>query len=241
MVTAARFPHQFQISGDLPPFGFGADAPVPMGGGVSAVVDIAAPQKPIVLAVGHDQLPKSFRFFHGSPHHLIPLHAVAIVGKSRHVRGHGIHIRKDLSLFSDGDGAVGYHLYDGIPADDVQLCLQVRQIVGTGVQIRHGAYGGVPAPRRGTAAARNGFLIGKTRLAQVHMHIGEAGKYGISVAGDLLCQGSIGGAGEKDTITNGNGLFPDLPVSIHIGIGELIAHTNSFYKQKVALRQGAQQ
>ena len=42
MIAAARFPHQIQISGDLPPLGFGANAPVPMGGGVSTVVDIAA-------------------------------------------------------------------------------------------------------------------------------------------------------------------------------------------------------
>ena len=178
--------------------------------------------------MGHDQLPKGLRPPHGGAHHLVPLHPVAVVGKGNHIGSHGLHVRQGLPLLPHGDGAVGHHLNDGIPADDIQLCLQMGQIVGAGVQIGHGAHGGIPAPGRGPAAAGYGFLIRKTRLAEVHVHICETGKYGISVTGDLLRQGTIDGAATKDTVTNGNGLFPDLSVSIHVGIGELIPHTGSF-------------
>ena len=58
MVGAAGFLHQLQIPLDGPPLGLGADAPVAVGTGVAAVVDVAAPQQAVVFAVGYNQLAK---------------------------------------------------------------------------------------------------------------------------------------------------------------------------------------
>ena len=92
--TAARFltamlgmsdgsPHQLQIPLDGPPLALGADAPVAVGLGVGAVMDIAAPQEGIVLAVGHDQLAEALGLQHGAAHHITILNALSVVGTFR--------------------------------------------------------------------------------------------------------------------------------------------------------------
>ena len=68
VVGAAGFFHQRQIPGDLSPLAFGADAPVAVGFGVAAVMDVSPSQQGIDLAVGDNGLPQSFGAKHGLPH-----------------------------------------------------------------------------------------------------------------------------------------------------------------------------
>ena len=62
--------HQLQVPGNLTPLAFGADAPVIVGLGVAAVVNVAAPEQGVVLAVGHNELAQSLGPKHGLLHHL---------------------------------------------------------------------------------------------------------------------------------------------------------------------------
>ena len=175
VVAAAGFPDQLDIPGDLPPFALGADAPEAVGAGPGPVVDAAAMQQAVVLAVGGDQPAQRFCLPHRRAHHGVRLHAVAVVGKGDHISGHAVHVGQGFPGLVHGDGPVGEYADDGVPSEDIQLGLQVFDAVGHRVQVRHGADGGVAAPGRRQCAGANGLLIGKARLTQMNMHICEAG------------------------------------------------------------------
>ena len=121
VVAAACLPNQFQIPLDLTPLAFGADAPVPMGLGVGAVVDVAAVKKGIVLAVGNDGLAQRLGCQHGSLHHFLRLNAPPVIGKARHVGSHALKIRQHFSFFANGNGAVGVNVDAGGVPDLFQL------------------------------------------------------------------------------------------------------------------------
>ena len=149
---------------------------MPMGFGIFAVVDITAAQKPVVLAMGDDQLAQILCRFHGFQHARIGLHAAAVVGEARDIGGHCLHIGKLLPCPVHRDGAVGDHADSGVAPNDGKLLLQMRKAVGCGIQIRHSANGGIAAPRPRQRAGGNGLLIRKPRLTQMYMYICETGK-----------------------------------------------------------------
>ena len=175
VVAAARLPHQLQVPLDGPPLAFGADAPVTVGPGVDAVVDVAAMKQAVVLAVGHDEPAQLFGFQHGRPHHLSVLHALAVIGKGHHVRGHGIQVRQPLPFFALRNGAVGQDADHRVPADGIQLRLKVFHAVRHRVQVGHGAHRGIAAMGRRQRSGADGLLIRKTRLSEMYMHINETG------------------------------------------------------------------
>ena len=79
MVAAARLGGKLQVPGDGAPFALAANALVPMSLGVSAVVNIAAVEQAVVLAVGGDELAQVLGPQHRLPHHRPVLHATAVV------------------------------------------------------------------------------------------------------------------------------------------------------------------
>ena len=165
MIATARLPHQLQIPLNGPPLALGADAPVTVGPGVGAVVDVAAMKQAVVLAVGHDEPAQLFGFQHGRPHHLSVLHALAVIGKGHHVRGHGIQICQLLPFFALRNGAVGQDADHRVPADGIRHR----------VQVGHGAHRGIAAMGRRQRSGADGLLIRKTRLSEMYMHINETG------------------------------------------------------------------
>ena len=92
MIAAAGLCDKLQIARDLPPFGFAADAAVSVLPGIFAVVDIAAVQQTVVLAMGDDQFAEISGAAHGLQHDLIGLYAAAVVGKARDIGRHGLHV-----------------------------------------------------------------------------------------------------------------------------------------------------
>ena len=90
VVGAAGFLHQLQIPGDLAPLALGADAPVTVGGGVDAAVNIASPKEGIVLAVGGDNSAQGLGTEHGLAHHLVALNTPSVVGEGDCLRGHSL-------------------------------------------------------------------------------------------------------------------------------------------------------
>ena len=176
VVAAAGLGCQLQIPCNGAPLALRANAPVAVGFGVGALVDIAAPEEGIVFTVGDDELAQGPGALHGLPHETGILHPVAVVGEGDHIRRHGLQIGQLPSGLVHGDGAVGAHVDHGVPADDGQLLLQMLPAVRHRVQVGHGADGGVSAPGGGAGAAGDGFLIRKARFAQVHMHIAKTGQ-----------------------------------------------------------------
>ena len=178
MVVAALLLRQSEVPGDLAPLALGADAPVSVRAGVVPVVDIAAAQEAVVLAVGGDDLPQPLGLPHGLPHHGLALDAPAIVGEARRIGCHGLHVRQGFAPLAPGDGPVGVDVDRGVPGDDLPLDVQRLQAVGNGVQVGHGAHMGVAAPGGVQGAGADGFLIRKSRLSKMDMDINETGKYG---------------------------------------------------------------
>ena len=149
---------------------------MPVGAGVGPVVDIASAQERLVLAVGGDELAQPGRLLHGPAHQRRVLHAAAVVGEGADLRGQPRQIGQLPPRPLPADAAVGHHAHLRRVADARQLRGQVRRTVRRRGQVRHGADGGIAAPGRRRGARRDGLFIRKTRLTEVHMHIGETGK-----------------------------------------------------------------
>ena len=123
MVAAACLPHQRQIPLDLPPLALRADAPVAVGAGIRPVVDVAAPQQRVVLAVGHDELAQLLGLPHGAAHHVVILYAPSVVGEGDDIRRQLLQRGQLRTLLSHGDRAVGEDADGGACADKVELRL----------------------------------------------------------------------------------------------------------------------
>ena len=173
MIGAACLAHQLEIALQLPPLALTADALVPVGAGIRTVVDIAAVQEGVVLAVRGNDLAEACRLAHRGAHHIRILHAAAVVGKAGDVRRELLHVRKLPAAAVRGDRAVGRHVDDRIRADALQLRGKRLQTVRRRIQIGHGTHAAVSAVRRSKRAGRNGLLIRKTRLTEMYMHIYE--------------------------------------------------------------------
>ena len=143
--------------------------------GVAAVVDIAAPQQRVVLAVGDDQLVQPLGLKHGLMHETVALHAAAVVGKGGDKGRQRGHVRQRLSLLPHGNGPVGQDADAAVPGDQRQLRLQMLRRIGHRVQIRHGAYRGVSAAGRRQRTGADSLLIRKTRLTKMYVYIHETG------------------------------------------------------------------
>ena len=149
---------------------------MPVRAGVGPVVDVAASQQAVVLAVGDDQLAQRLCALHGLAHQPAVLYAVPVVGKGDHPVGKSLQIGDFLSPFAHGDGGIGIDGDTGVPLDDLALAAQVFRTVRHGIEVRHGAHGGIAAAGGGPAAGGDRFLIRKTRLAKVHMHVAKTGQ-----------------------------------------------------------------
>ena len=178
VVGAAGFGGEAHVPLDLPPLALAHNAFVPVGGRVGPGVDIAALQQLVYLAVRHDHFAEALRLLHGTAHRFFALHAPAVVRKGDAAGRERLHIRKRFALFAHRDGGVGVYPDRRVPLYDLLLRGQVGVAVRHGVQVRHGANRRVAAPGRRAAAALYRLFIRKTRLAEMHVHVAKAGKYG---------------------------------------------------------------
>ena len=204
MVGAAGFAHKPEVALYLPPFALAANALVGVCARILAVVNIAAAQKLVYLAVGGDKLAKRLCLQHRLAHESIVLHAAAVVGESADELRRLLHFRKLSSLTLHAYRAVGQHVYHGVAPDYLKLLFKVLSAVRCGAQIRHRAHAGVAARRRRHAAGFYRLLIRKTRFSQMNVYICETGnnetimKFGVHVGGKRLTIDSFEAAvGEK--------------------------------------------
>ncbi|OLA39309.1 MAG: hypothetical protein BHW31_03985 [Firmicutes bacterium CAG:110_56_8] len=138
-----------------------------MGFGIITVVDVPAPQERVDLAVGDNGLSKGFGAKHGLTHHVIALHAPAVIGKPHYVGRHALQVGKRFALFADCDGTVGVDVDAGGFLDETALNPKILHTVRHRVQVWHGADRGIAAPG------------GCPALSEMHMHVTKAGKNNI--------------------------------------------------------------
>ena len=228
VVGAACLPYQTEIPLYLTPLALPADAPVSMGAGVGPVVDVAAAQQRLVLAVGHDHLPQTAGLFHGLTHPALALHALAVIGKGDHPPRHGLHVGQLLPPLAPGDGSVRVHGDEGGAGDGLLLAAQRLPILRHGGEIGHGAQRGVAPPGRRRRAAADGLLIRKTRLPQMHMHICETGK-NHHIPGINGNTGALGTDGGHNTAGKKNILLPEYAVPENLTVPDTQQHLFSSF------------
>ena len=113
---------------------------------------------------------------HRLAHHALGLHAAPVVGKGDDVWCHARKVCKPLALFADRDRPIGMDMNEGVLLDERALERERFGAVGHGVQVRHGGNVSEAAVRGGQCAGTDGFLIRKSRLTKMDMHINETGK-----------------------------------------------------------------
>ena len=121
VVGAARFLGKLYVARDLPPLALRADAAVPVGTGIRAVVDVAAAEQGIVLAVRGKDLAEAAALGHRLAHHALGLHAASVVGKGDDVWRHARKVCELLALFADRDRPVGVNMDERVLLDERAL------------------------------------------------------------------------------------------------------------------------
>ena len=109
--------------------------------------------------MGHDEFPQGLGPQHGLAHGLLGLDPFAIVREGHHMGGQPLQVGQGLPLLPHGDGAVGVDVDRPVPADEVQLGLEVFQAVRHRLQVGHGADGGESPVGRGPGAGGDGLFV----------------------------------------------------------------------------------
>ena len=179
MISTAGLCHQFQISCNLLILAGTANALVSMGRTVSAVMDVTAFQQFIYLAVGHNHFSQAFCLLHSLLHHFPALDTPSVVGESGNIRSHFLQVCQDFPLLPYGNRTVRINMNGRRVFNQLSLHLQIFQAVRHGLQIGHGTHTGVPASCTSRRSGFDCFLIRKSRLSEMYMHITKAGKNNI--------------------------------------------------------------
>ena len=142
--------------------------------------------------MGHDDGVKLVGVVHDAAHHAGVLDAVAVVGEhGRAVGVHIAHVGEHLALQVLGAGAghhdaalphgrgAGLHVFHG------------HGVVDHRARVRHGAHRGETTVGRRAGTRGDVLLLLLTRIAEVHVHVHEAGGDDLAgeVALDALLQG----------------------------------------------------
>ena len=175
---------------------------MPVGAGIRAVVDVAAAEQGIVLAVRSKDLAEAAALGHRLAHHALGLHAASVVGKGDDVWRHARKVCELLALFADRDRPVGVNMDERVLLDERALKIQRVDTVGDGVQVRHSGNVGEAAVRGSQRAGADGLFIRKSRLSKMNMNINETGKQ--NHIGNINSNSIIG---TENTIANRNN-FP---------------------------------
>ena len=177
--------------------------------------------------MGHDELAQFLGLQHGLTHHVLRLNAAAVIGITADIRSHGGQIGQSFALLAAGDGAVRQNANVGGFADQIQLDFQMFGAVGHRLQVGHGTHGGVTAGGSGLSAGIDGFLIRKTRLTKMNVHINETWN------NKTIVQFNDGktflrkGIGNNTTLADRNVLILEAAVRENGAAGQQQAHTGS--------------
>ena len=167
---------QHQVAGHHHVFRSGGDAAQSPAHRAGAFVHVAARAQVQVLAVLDDRQSVGAGELHGAAHDAGVHHRQPVIGNGHRSSGfHGADGGQFFAGASLGDGADGEHVHRRQPP------CALHDVTGDGgtvvhrLGVGHGADGCEPAGRRRARAALDGFGVLEARLAQVDMHVDEAG------------------------------------------------------------------
>ena len=126
MIGTSGFHSKAQITLNLPPFAFRADASMVMCCRILSVMNVAAVKQTIVFTMGNNHLSECLRTFHSLSHHTFRLYAVSVIRESNDSGSQCFHIDKLLSLLFHCNGCIGSDVDYGIPLN--QLFLQRKML-----------------------------------------------------------------------------------------------------------------
>ncbi len=141
-----------------------------------AFVDLAVADQVVVLAVAHDHAAKLAGVVHDAAHHARALHAVAVIGEGDHAVGnHVAHVGEHFA--GEVLRAAARHVHaaragrrrNGLDVLDRHRVVDDRVGVGHRADRREAAVG------RGARAGFDVFLLLEAGLAQMHVHVDQAG------------------------------------------------------------------
>ena len=185
VVAPARERHQADVALDHHDLRFVGDARQAEAGRDLALGHAAAAGEREVLGMlAHDQA-EGAGVAQRAPHHLAVRHRPAVVGE-----GHGPglgehpHLGELPPLQAAGDGAIGVDL-DALGLTRAPLHeLDQRHVVDHRPGVGHAGDACHPAGRRREAAGGDGLLVLVARLAEMHMHVDQAGAEAVAAAID---------------------------------------------------------
>ena len=138
------------------------------------------------------------RGFHGAPHHARIHHRPAVVGNGDDARL--LHQSDGGKFFAGavlGDGADGKHVHDGVALGALDDVAGDGGVVVDGRRVGHAADGGESTGGGGARAALDGLGVFEAGLAQMDVHVDEAGR------DDQSGGVEFGGAGGIDVLADG--------------------------------------
>ena len=164
---------------------------------------------------------------HGHTGHPGALHAVAVIGE-RHgaLGGHVTDLGELLARLTCGDRADGVHAHDAFRRRALNDEAHLRAAVADRLGVGHACHGSEPAVSRRTRTARDRLLVLLTRLAQVHVDVGQSGQDHLLGAVDHL------GAGRLQILAHpGDDAVLHEHVEHRIQLGRSVDHTSTLKQQ----------
>ena len=176
MQRASRQLAHHDVARDLKLFALRRPAEQTKTRGDDAFVDLASTDQAFVLAVAHEHLAEHLAVIHDAAHHAGFLDTAAVISEGDSAASHHVpHLGDDFALeaLAHGSGGIDAALaHLGGAGDHVA---DHDAVVGNGVGVRHGAYAGEAALDSSARAACDIFLVLETGLAQMHVHVHQAG------------------------------------------------------------------
>ena len=127
--------------------------------------------------MNHEGLTEHLAVVHGTAHHAGVLDAAAVIGeRDATVLDHVAHLGDDLALEALGHGAGRVHAAVALGGGYGLDVLDDHAAIGHGVGVGHGAHAGEAALGRSSGLGGDVTLGLETGLAQMHVHVHQAGE-----------------------------------------------------------------
>ena len=144
--------------------------------GGAALVDDAVARERLDLAVRERDAVELGDVLHAGAHHAGGLHAVAVIGEGRGAGvGHVADLGERLALLAARHGADGAHVAQAAGVAALDLVADLGARVGHGVGVGHGGHVGEAAVDGRGGARLDGLLVLEAGVAEVDVHVHEAG------------------------------------------------------------------
>ena len=164
------------VASDLQLLALRGPAEKPQAGGDDALVHLAVAHEVLVLAMGEEGLVEHLAVVHAAAHHARALDAAAVVGEGDGaVRHHIAHLGDDLALETLGASARRVHVAMALAGGNGLHVFDHGAVIGHRIGVGHRADAGEAALHSGAGFALDGALVLVAGLAQMHMHVHEAG------------------------------------------------------------------